>query len=33
MIYKCPKDTPPAAGKHCNSVEGNTQHGRGDFRE
>jgi hypothetical protein len=33
LIYKCPKDTPPAAGKHCNSVEGNTQHGRGDFRE
>lgn len=32
-IYKCPKDTPPAAGKHCNSVEGHTQHGRGDFRE
>ena len=33
LISKCPKDTPPAAGKHCNSVEGNTQHGRGDFRE
>jgi hypothetical protein len=33
MIYKCPKDTPPAAGKHCNSVQGSTQHGRGEFRE
>ena len=32
-IFKCPKDTPPAPGKHCNSVQGNTQHGRGDFRE
>jgi hypothetical protein len=32
-IYTCPKDTPPAAGKHCNSVQGNTQHGRGEFRE
>lgn len=30
-IVKCPKDTPPAAGKHCNSVQGNTQHGRGNF--
>ena len=32
-IYECPKDTPPAAGKHCNSVKGGTQHGRGEFRE
>ena len=32
-IYKCPKDTPPAAGKHCKSVQGNTLHGRGEFRE
>lgn len=23
-IAKCPKDTPPTAGKHCDSVEGNT---------
>ena len=30
-IVKCPKDTPPAAGKHCNSVQGNTTHGRGSF--
>jgi len=33
LIHKCPKDTPPAAGKHCNSVAGSTQHGRGEFRE
>ena len=33
MIYKCPKDTPPAAGKHCNAVEGHTPHGKGAFRE
>jgi hypothetical protein len=30
-IVKCPKDTPPAAGKHCDSVQGSTQHGRGGF--
>jgi len=30
-IYKCPKDKPPSAGKHCNAVEGSTQHGRGNF--
>jgi hypothetical protein len=30
-IYKCPEKTPPAAGKHCNSVQGSTQHGRGNF--
>jgi hypothetical protein len=30
-IYKCPKDNPPSAGKHCNAVEGSTQHGRGNF--
>jgi len=30
-IYKCPKDTPPAPGKHCDSVPGSTQHGRGNF--
>jgi hypothetical protein len=33
LIYKCPKDTPPPAGKHCNSVEGSTAHGKGEFRE
>jgi hypothetical protein len=30
-IYKCPEKTPPPAGKHCNSVQGSTQHGRGNF--
>ena len=30
-VYKCPKDTPPAPGKHCDSVSGATQLGRGDF--
>ena len=30
-ISKCPKDTPPPAGKHCNSVQGSTQQGRGTF--
>jgi len=30
-IFKCPKDTKPEAGKHCNSVQGATQHGRGSF--
>jgi hypothetical protein len=28
-LYKCPPNTPPAAGKHCDSVEGSTMHGRG----
>ena len=30
-IVKCPKDKPPAAGKHCDSVEGNTLHGGNSF--
>jgi uncharacterized protein DUF6152 len=30
-ISKCPKDTPPAAGKHCDSVPGSTTQGRGSF--
>jgi Family of unknown function (DUF6152) len=30
-ISKCPKDTPPAAGKHCDSVAGSTTQGRGSF--
>jgi len=30
-IYKCPAKTPPEKGKHCNSVEGSTSHGRGNF--
>jgi hypothetical protein len=30
-IVKCPKDKPPAAGKHCDSVEGSTFHGGTTF--
>ena len=28
-LYKCPAGKPPAAGKHCDSVEGATSHGEG----
>jgi hypothetical protein len=28
-LYKCPPRTPPATGKHCDSVEGATSHGQG----
>jgi hypothetical protein len=28
-FYRCPVDTPPAAGKHCDSVVGATKHGEG----
>lgn len=28
-LFKCPPVTPPAAGKHCDSVEGSTSHGQG----
>jgi hypothetical protein len=30
-VFKCPKDTPPAPGKTCDTVTGSTQHGRGNF--
>ncbi len=30
-IFKCPEKKPPAAGKHCDSVEGNTAIGKGDL--
>jgi len=30
-VFKCPMDTPPAAGKTCDTVPGSTQHGRGNF--
>ena len=30
-LYKCPADTPPAPGKHCDSVKGSTAHGAGDL--
>lgn len=28
-LFKCPADTPPSAGKHCDSVKGSTSHGHG----
>jgi uncharacterized protein DUF6152 len=28
-LIKCPRDTPPAPGKHCDSVKGSTSHGKG----
>jgi hypothetical protein len=28
-LFKCPPGTPPAAGKHCDSVQGSTSHGQG----
>ena len=32
-LYKCPPRTPPAAGKHCDSVAGATSHGQGPLLE
>lgn len=32
-LYKCPADTPPAAGKHCDSVAGFTTYGEGVLPE
>ena len=28
-LFKCPPDTPPAPGRHCDSVRGATSHGKG----
>jgi hypothetical protein len=28
-LFRCPRDTPPAPGKHCDSVKGSTSHGKG----
>ena len=28
-LFKCPADTPPTRGKHCDSVKGSTSHGHG----
>jgi len=28
-LFKCPANTPPAAGLHCDSVDGSTSHGEG----
>lgn len=30
-IYKCPENTPPAPGMHCDSVAGSTTHGSGEL--
>ena len=30
-LYKCPADTPPAAGKHCDSVQGSMAYGEGQL--
>jgi hypothetical protein len=32
-LFKCPEKKPPAAGKHCDSVEGNTVIGTGKLPE
>lgn len=32
-LFKCPADTPPAPGKHCDSVAGATAHGDGVLPE
>lgn len=32
-LFKCPPDTPPQPGTHCDSVEGATSHGRGALPE
>ena len=30
-MFKCPEKKPPSAGKHCDSVEGNTKFGGGEL--
>lgn len=30
-MFKCPERTPPAPGKHCDSVEGHTKYGEGQL--
>jgi hypothetical protein len=30
-MFKCPEKTPPAAGKHCDSVAGSTKFGEGEL--
>lgn len=32
-LFKCPADTPPGPGEHCDSVESATSHGRGALPE
>jgi hypothetical protein len=31
VLYRCPPKTPPAAGAHCDSVEGSTKFGEGEL--
>lgn len=30
-LFRCPQDKPPAAGGHCDTVEGHTRHGEGEL--
>ncbi|MGV3591063.1 MAG: DUF6152 family protein [Gammaproteobacteria bacterium] len=30
-LFRCPQDNAPAAGMHCDSVEGHTRHGEGEL--
>jgi hypothetical protein len=32
-LFKCPPNTPPEAGRHCDSVAGATSHGKGELPE
>jgi hypothetical protein len=32
-LFRCPPDTPPSAGRHCDSVPGATSHGQGELPE
>lgn len=32
-MFRCPADKPPAAGKHCDSVEGAVQYGEGELAQ
>jgi len=32
-LFKCPENTPPAAGRHCDSVDGSTSHDPGVLPE
>jgi hypothetical protein len=32
-LYRCPDDTPPAAGQHCDAVPGSTSYGKGVLPE
>ena len=30
-LFRCPQDSPPVSGMHCDSVAGSTQHGEGEL--